>query len=150
MTAVTLWYDVGMRHIRFAGIALAVVAVGAAACSSQQTASHQSARVTVDGTTQTVNAFKCSQRQQYWTFDIGTDQSGLEAVVTLRGDNVNPQWVKIRNIGGFTGSFWQGGVGSAEAGFHRDAFTITGTAYGMDNQNRNKPTTTNFNIVANC
>ena len=63
---------------------------------------------------------------------------------------VIPQWVKIRNVGGFTGSFWQGGVGDAHVDLAQNAYTITGSAYGINNSNPNKVVTTDFKITAEC
>ena len=68
----------------------------------------------------------------------------------LSGETVIPQWVKIRNVGGFTGSFWQGGVGDAHVDLAQSAYTITGSAYGINNSNPNKVVTTDFKITAEC
>ncbi len=74
----------------------------------------------------------------------------VEAVVLLSGYRAMPQWVKIRNVDGFTGSFWQGGVGDAHVDLTNDAYTITGSAYGINSSNPNKVVTTDFKIVAQC
>ena len=71
-------------------------------------------------------------------------------MVVLSGSRAIPQWVKIRNVDGFTGSFWQGGVGDAHADVTNTAYTITGSAYGIDRSNPNKVVTTDFKIVATC
>ena len=60
----------------------------------------------------------------------------------------SPQWVKIRNFGGFTGSFWQGGVGDARVDVDNGAYTITGSAYGINSSNPNKVVTTDFKLTA--
>lgn len=70
----------------------------------------------------------CSQNQQYHTIEIKDRDGGVEAVVLTSGYRVMPQWVKIRNVDGFTGSFWEGGVGDAHADVTNDAYTITGSA----------------------
>jgi hypothetical protein len=71
-------------------------------------------------------------------------------MVMLSGHRAIPQWVKIRNIDGFTGSFWQGGVGSARADVINSAYTITGSAHGINSRNPNKVVTTDFKITAEC
>jgi hypothetical protein len=58
--------------------------------------------------------------------------------------------VKIRNIDGFTGSFWEGGVGSAHVDATNNAYTITGSAYGINSSNPNRVITTDFKITAEC
>ena len=71
-------------------------------------------------------------------------------MVLISSDRVIPEWVKIRNVDGFTGSFWQGGVGDARAGLAGSAYTITGSAYGINSSNPNKVVTTDFAITAEC
>jgi hypothetical protein len=67
------------------------------------------------------------------------DHDGLvEAVVLLSGDRVIPQWVTNRNFDGFTGSFWEGGVGDAHVDLAKNTYTITGSPYGIDTGNPNK------------
>jgi hypothetical protein len=58
--------------------------------------------------------------------------------------------LKIRNIDGFTGSFWEGGVGNAHVDLSNSAYTITGSAYGINSSNPNKVITTDFKISAEC
>ncbi|MBV8929602.1 MAG: lipoprotein LpqH [Mycobacteriaceae bacterium] len=137
---------------RGVAVLVAVAVAGAAACSSQQqTGGQVAARITMNGVTQTAYDVRCSEDQGFWTVDVGglDADTGVEAVVALSADKATPKWVKIHNYGGFTGSFWEGGVGSASASATPAELTVTGTAYGAD-LNRNKPTTTNFKIVANC
>jgi hypothetical protein len=127
-----------------------VLILGAGGCGQAQTTPAKAARVTVDGTTHTTRPAACSQIQSYRTLDI-VDQSGhVEAVMVLSGYRAIPQWVKIRNVNGFTGSFWQGGVGDAHADVANTAYTITGSAYGINSHNPNKTVTTDFKIVADC
>ena len=58
--------------------------------------------------------------------------------------------MKIRDIGAFSGSFWQGGVGDAQAEVTNGSYTITGSAYGINSSNPNKVVTTDFKITAEC
>ena len=58
--------------------------------------------------------------------------------------------MKIRNIDGFTDSFWEGGVGSAHVDATNNAYTITGSAYGINGSNPNRVITTDFKITAEC
>jgi hypothetical protein len=88
--------------------------------------------------------------QSYRTIDIRDRDGQVEAVVLLSGYRAIPQWVKIRNIDGFTGSFWEGGVGSARVDLTDSVYTITGSAYGINSSNPNKVITTDFKISAEC
>jgi hypothetical protein len=132
-------------------IAIAFVVVACVAgCAPAQTTPLRAARLTIDGATHTARPPACSQLQSYRTIDIRDRDGQVEAVVLLSGYRAIPQWVKIRNIDGFTGSFWEGGVGSAHVDLTNSAYTITGSAYGINSSNPNKVITTDFKISAEC
>lgn len=126
------------------------VVVSIAGCSAPQTTPRRAARLTIDGATHTTRPPSCRQDQMYRTINIPDRDGGVEAVVLLSGYRAMPQWVKIRNVDGFSGSVWQGGVGDAHVELNNDAYTITGSAYGINSSNPNKVVTTDFKIVAQC
>jgi type IV pilus biogenesis protein CpaD/CtpE len=128
----------------------AIVVAGVAGCADTQTMSRKAAHLTIDGATRTTSPAACSQDQAYRTIDISDRDGKVEAVVLLSGDGVIPQWVKIRNVDGFTGSFWEGGVGTARADVTRASFTISGSAYGINSSNPNRVVNTDFKVVAEC
>jgi len=139
------------RMVQKRSVAAAVLVIASAAgCAETQTVPRKAAHLTIDGATRATPPAACSQDQAYRTITISDREGKVEAVVLLSGDKVIPQWVKIRNIDGFTGSFWQGGVGNARADVARSAFTITGNAYGFNTGNPNKTVTTDFKITAEC
>ena len=127
-----------------------VVVAGVAGCAQAQTTPLRAARLSIGGATHTTRPPACSQLQSYRTIDIRDRDGQVEAVVLLSGYRAIPQWVKIRNIDGFTGSFWEGGVGSAHVDLTDSAYTITGSAYGINSSNPNKVITTDFKISAEC
>lgn len=132
-------------------LAIAVVVWGVAGCTpAPQTTPRKAAHLTLDGATQTTRPPVCSQIQSYKTIEISHRGGRVEAVVLLSGDRVIPQWVKIGNVDGFTGSFWQGGVGSAHADVSNRTYTVTGSAYGINRSQPSKTITTDFKIVAEC
>jgi Mycobacterium 19 kDa lipoprotein antigen len=134
---------------RMIAIACVVVA-GVAGCAQAQTTPLRAARLTIGGATHTTRPPACSQLQSYRTIDIRDRDGQVEAVVLHSAYRAIPRWVKIRNIDGFTGSFWEGGVGSAHVDLTDSAYTITGSAYGINSSNPNKVTTTDFKISAEC
>jgi Mycobacterium 19 kDa lipoprotein antigen len=134
---------------RLLAVAFVVVA-SVAGCAQAQTTPLKAARLTLDGATHTTRPPACRQIQSYRTIDIRDEHGQVEAVVLLSGYRAIPQWVKIRNIDGFTGGFWQGGVGDAHADLTDSAYTITGSAYGINSSNPNKVVTTDFKITAEC
>jgi Mycobacterium 19 kDa lipoprotein antigen len=123
---------------------------GVAGCVQAKTTPRGAARLTIDGATHTTRPPECRQDQSYRTIDIRDRDGHVEAVVLLSANRAIPQWVKIRNIDGFTGSFWQGGVGDAHADLTNGAYTISGSAYGINSGNPNKVITTDFKIIAEC
>ena len=127
-----------------------VVAVGVAGCAQAQTTPLRAARLTIDGATRSTRPPASGQTQSYRTIDIDDRDGRVEAVVLLSGYRAIPQWVKIRNTDGFTGSSWEGGVGSAHVDLTSNAYTITGSAYGINSSNPNKVITTDFKINAEC
>jgi len=130
--------------------AAALVIASAAGCAETETVSRKAAHLTIAGATHATSPAACRQDQGYRTIDISDRDGKVEAVVLLSGDKAIPQWVKIRDVDGFTGSFWQGGVGNARADVARTAFTITGSAYGINTGNPNKAVNTDFRITAEC
>jgi hypothetical protein len=137
------------RLAAVAGIAV-FVAAGVSGCGDVQTVPRKAGHLTLDGVTRSTRPPACSQDQQYRTIDLRDRDGQVEAVVLFNGDRVIPQWVKIRNIDGFTGSAWKGGVGDARVELANRTFTITGSAYGINNNKPDKVVTTDFKIVAEC
>jgi len=137
------------RLVARAAVALVLVAT-IAGCAQAETIPRKAARLTIDGNTHDTRPAACSQDQSYRSIDIRAHDGRVEAVMLLSGDRVIPQWVKIRNVDGFTGSFWEGGVGDAHVDLANNTYTITGSAYGINNSNPNKAVTTDFKITAEC
>jgi hypothetical protein len=144
----------GWAAVAAIGTACAALPALVAGCAQAQTVSRKAAHLTIDGVTHTTRPAACSQNQGYRTLDIPDGVPGgdgrVEAVVLLSGDSAIPQWVKIRNVNGFTGSFWQGGVGDARAEVAKETYTISGSVYGISSSKPDKVVTTDFKITAEC
>ena len=140
-----------VRNRLIARSAVAVVVVATiAGCAQAEMAPRKAARLTIDGNTHNTRPPACTQDQSYRTIDIRDHYGRVEAVVLLSGDRAILQWVKIRNVDGFTGSFWDGGVGDADVDLAKNTYTITGSAYGINDSHPNKVVTTDFKIIADC
>jgi hypothetical protein len=135
--------------VTVAGFALVVVAT-VAACGGSETIPRKAAHLTIDGAAHTTRPPACSQDQSYRTITIPEGLGRVEAVVLLSGERVIPQWVKIRDVDGFTGSFYTGGVGDAHAELAKGAYTITGSASGINRSHPNKVVNEDFKINAEC
>lgn len=138
------------RLVKVAGIALFVVAE-VSGCGTEMTVPRTAAHVTIDGNTHTARPPACSQDTSYRTIDIGDRDGAVQAVVVVSGDKVIPQWVKFRDVDGFNGSAYEGGVGDMAVQYANRTYTISGSAYGINSKtNPNKVVTTDFKIVAEC
>jgi hypothetical protein len=79
------------------------------------------------GSTQAV---RFSQVQWSWIIEIGDAASGATAIADEIGNRVTAESVLIRNLGGFSGGYWQGSGANANASSVDETFTVTGTADG--------------------
>jgi hypothetical protein len=140
-----------MQNRIVVSVVFAAAMVGSvSACSETQTSPLKAAHLTLDGSSHTTRPPACRQEQSYRTITIHERDGQVEAVVLTSGDRVMPQYVKIRNIDGFTGSFYAGGVGDAHADLTKRQYTIAGSAYGINRSNPDKVVTTDFKITAEC
>jgi len=97
----------------------------------------------------TTHDVKCDQVDWFHTIDAGNPASGVKATIEF-GDKVTAQSVELHSVGGFTGSFWNGTVGSGDASILGNTFRVTGTAVGANDDKPNTQTTATFDIRANC
>ena len=135
-----------MVQCRLVPVACVLVAT-VAGCAEPETTPLAATHLTINGASHAARPAACSQVQSYRTIDIPDRDGHVEAVVLLSASRAIPQWVKIRNVDGFTGSFWQGGVGDAHVDVTNSAYTITGSAYGINSSNPNKVIATDFKIT---
>ena len=56
----------------------------------------------------------CNQTGQAWTIKTVDKEPGFTATIQL-GDEVKAQTVEIRNLGNFTGTYWDDNLGKAQA-----------------------------------
>jgi hypothetical protein len=148
----------GTVEIRFAVVAGAVLVIGAtASCSSAApppaipgTIPAGTAEVTIDGqelaTSRTVD---CTFIQSLTTITTGSGAAGTKTVVDSAG-GLDARSVDIRDLGGFTGSYWHDLSGNATVAMAGRTFTITGTAEGFTADNPSAHTAKPFSIRASC
>ena len=150
---------IGFVGARFVATALAASAgaVAVAGCSSSGpppqpgSMAANTARVIINGKDVAgLQAVTCSQLQWSSTIETFDKQPGFTVLVTNAGDKVIPQAVEIRDLGGFTGSYWQGLIGQAQATSNGGTYTIIGTAQGSYAEAPNKQSTGAFKIETAC
>jgi lipoprotein LpqH len=144
--------------VRFLVLAGAGLLVGAAtACSSPAAAPPRAgtipagtADVTIDGRKlATSQAVGCTFIQSFITVTTGDGTTGTTTVVD-NADGLAAKSVDIRDLGGFTGSYWQNLGGEATVAMTGRTFTITGSAEGFDSENASARIARPFSITASC
>jgi lipoprotein LpqH len=137
------------NRIAAAAVVLAVAVLGA--CTPRpQTPLGGTASVTVNSNEAKFQIVKCTQVEWYRTIDIGGNFAGATVAVDERAEPVTVKSVHIRNLGGFTGMYSQGGEGDATTSLSSGKFTIRGTAHGYMVDKPNEPATATFKILATC
>jgi Mycobacterium 19 kDa lipoprotein antigen len=139
----------------------AVLVAGLAACSSQQPNHPSQATVSINGNTvASKQSVVCTQqldnvpgqpRQMYWAINVGDQKvSGAKAMLNESGQTLVANYVRIQNLGGFTGMYSKDDGGDASVNFASETYTITGTAEGFNTYQPNEPAKATFKIVATC
>jgi lipoprotein LpqH len=128
-----------------------------AGCSSPPPAPSQpgtipagTAEVTVNGQKlATSQAVDCTFIQSITTITTGDNAAGTTVVVD-NAEKLDAKSVDIRNLGGFTGSYWQNLGDKATVNMTGRTFTISGAADGFNADNPSKRTPGTFSIKASC
>lgn len=138
------------RLLTVAGAALAIA--GIAGCSSPASGlGSTAAQVTINGNDAGGSRpIVCNQTG--WSHIIETageagKNSGFTAVIAT-GDEFTLESVEIRDLGGFTGSYWADKIGKATLTGENGAYTISGTAEGSLADG--DEATANFEIRTKC
>lgn len=90
----------------------------------------------------------CKKTRWLLTIDSVDDAAGFTALIDTDGVP-EAKFVKIRDVDGFTGSAWEGGVGQATAKRDDRTITLTGSGYGVLSDNPG-PATAAFTITTTC
>ncbi len=92
---------------------------------------------------------RCEQVE--WTWRIETLESAPGFVAQIQtGDSIIARGVQIEELGGFTGSYWAGTVGQADADISDGTFRITGSAEGYYHHDPSEDATADFVIRTDC
>ncbi len=136
---------------RFPAAVALLLAAGVAGCSSPPAAlGTHDARVIINGeATSALQPVTCYQDGQSWTIKTLDKEPGFTATLQL-GDTVTAQAVEIRNLGNFTGTFWNDNLGKASAKVNQGKFTVSGEAQGAFADKPNQSTTATFDITTTC
>jgi hypothetical protein len=133
-----------------AAVAL-LVAAAVAGCSTPPAAlgTHE-AKVIINGeATNALQPITCTQNGQSWTIETVDKEPGFTATIKL-GDTITAQAVDIRNLGNFTGTYWDDNLGKASAKVSQGKFTVSGEAEGAFVDKPHQSTTATFDISTGC
>jgi len=137
--------------------AAALMIGGSAACSSGQPSAQPpgalppgSAQLTIDGKTlPTTGAVDCAPPEEYLTtITTGNDASGATVMVSNAG-KLAVEFVRIRDLDGFTGDYNRGLGGDATVDMIGTTYQIAGAAFGYSTKSP-EPTRLPFTIRVSC
>ena len=136
---------------RFTAAAVFLVAAGLAGCSSSPSAlTNHEARVSINGkATNALQPVSCTQTGRSWMIETTTPEPGFTATIDTT-DGVTAQAVDIRGLGDFTGVFYDGNLGKAEARMDQGRFSVSGEAEGAFADKPNHRVTATFDITTDC
>ena len=141
---------VAIAVAEMAGALLAGMAVAACAAQPPALGTH-TARVTINGQdTGRAHKVACSQFGWDWRIETLDERPGFTALFQT-GDTLIAESVQIRDLGGFTGSYWRYTVGEADASVVNRTFTLIGTAVGYTSQEPDElGSSATFTIKTDC
>jgi lipoprotein LpqH len=95
------------------------------------------------------NDVSCTTAGAVTTINTGDESAGTTSSVDS-SDELTVQYAEMRNIDGFTGSFWADLGSQAEVNMTEGTFHITGTATGFDDSNPSARASKTFSIRVSC
>lgn len=142
---------------RLVAVAALPVILIAASCSSAHPAGSAHATLPA-GTAQlavrgqdagTSEAVNCLHIENLTIIRIGSAEPHTVAAM-LSAPNLQVEWVRIRNVRGFDGSYDRGLSGDAKAAMTGSTYRITGTAEGLDASMPGQVRSEAFEVKARC
>lgn len=134
---------------RFAVATAAVLMIPTGCASGPALLDTHLVHVSINGKDTGGHFVECSQTGWLWELETPERTPGLVAQVRT-GDAVVARSVQINNLGGFTGNYWAGTTGAADASLVNREFTITGTAVGFFHDDPGERTNATFEISTDC
>lgn len=134
---------------RFAIATAAVLMISTGCSSGADALGKHLLHLRVNGNDAGSYPVECTQVRWAWNIETLEQTPGVVAQVHT-GDPVAARSVQINKLGGFTGSYWEGTTGEAEASLVDGKFTITGTAVGSFHHDPGERTSAPFEITTEC
>ncbi|MBS4728620.1 lipoprotein LpqH [Mycobacterium sp. SM1] len=145
---------------RFVAAATAVLVIGGAVgCSSTQVSPKQPKPGTLPPGTAALtmndkdlgltDSVQCTPDEWLTTIRTSHEASGVTVMVS-NAQQLTAEFVRIRNVNGFTGSYDRDLQGKAAVTMTGATYTITGAAMGFNNAKPSELTTETFTIRVSC
>jgi ipoprotein LpqH len=145
-------------HGRSLVLAVAVVLIVGAGCSSQQAANKPApgtlppgtAELSVNGSTARVtDAVQCESIEWLKTISTGDEASGV-TVMLSSAKKLVAEFVRFRDVDGFTGSYDRHLQGEAAVAMTGPTYRVAGTAVGFAGAKATERTTEPFELRVSC
>lgn len=144
-------------NVGYLGAASVLVVVVAGCASGPETGNGQAggmapgtAQLSIDGADAGhVEAVKCTQSKHTTAITIGAEEPVATATISNL-DDLKVDWVRLRDVNGFSGSYNAGLGGQAQAELTASAYQISGVARGFNAVSPSQPTTAEFVIEVAC
>ncbi|BBX18747.1 hypothetical protein CRI77_25940 [Mycolicibacterium duvalii] len=138
-------------HVYRVSAVLNAAAVAVAGCSSGYEAlGTHTATVQINGNDiGEPLAVRCEQVNYQWYIESLADSPGFTAQIQA-GESVSARGVQLEQLGGFTGSYWESTVGSAEAEIADGTVQVSGVAEGYYQRDPSERGTAEFVIRTDC
>lgn len=108
------------------------------------------AEVSIDGAqVETTRVINCASSGTVRTITTGDDDSGTTAAVDTVQQPIL-QFANLRNVGGFTGSYWDQLAPRADVNVAGSTFQLSGTAAGFAEDKPSARVTKTFSIRVAC
>lgn len=92
---------------------------------------------------------RCEQVNYRWYIESLADSPGFTAQIQA-GESVSALGVQLEQLGGFTGSYWESTVGSADAEITDGTVQMSGVAEGYYQRDPSERATAEFVIRTDC
>jgi ipoprotein LpqH len=143
------------RFVTIAGLAVLIGSI--AGCSSEPSAPprpsgalpQRTAQVTVGENNDAKQEVSCVESGSVVTITTGDDKAGTTSILDKQG-TLTVRSVAIRNLDGFTGSYWQDLGPTSKVSTIGTTYEVTGTADGFNTDKPSFRTTRTFSIKVGC
>lgn len=113
------------------GTLIVVAALSTACSTAARTPQVPDSTVPVGDATIAFDAIRCTRSQSYLTVAGHRDRADVTIVLDVSDVEPKVAFARLRDVDGFSGDVWQGGVGRADLVSRGRDYVVNGSAYGF-------------------